>query len=237
MGGRIPTVAGLATIAAVVLGGCSDDGAVVDLDGGAPESTEIASYVDVRPEISPAGYAALGCSIHTALSEVDPSALINRNDPTQAAYQASTSLLVAAGVWNSEAYGSLVEHAQTLLLNHDQGEWDAVAEARNELTLACREVGTAPLGAHVYAAYACGIAGHVAETAPEPRDIAADRLTPTEDEIDALTHLARAATAEERYRQLARRTERLHLTRVDQDLRESYPQRLQQVGNTCGQLG
>lgn len=233
----VRTAVALGVVLAVLLAGCSDDGGIEEPSGGTTDSGEITRYRDVRPDISPSGYAALGCSLHAELADVDPGDLVNRGDGRQAAFEATWSLLTAAGVWDPEAYGALVEPASALQLVHPQGEWDEVADHRNAVTRECSGVGRTPVGSHVYAAYACHIADQVADTAPNPQDVAAHRLAPTADEIDAVAHLARAAAADGDYGQLDRRAERFHLTRIDEDLREDYRGTLDRLRQACAQLG
>jgi hypothetical protein len=234
---RRTATAACAVVPLLLLAACSSDPAVTDIERRDLGDNEIASYADVEPDISPRGYAALGCSVHTALADVNPGDLISRRDPSQAGYQASSALLIAAGVWDSAAYGALVEPASQLPLVHAQGEWDTVAEARNSLSRLCGEISRSPVGAHVFAAYACHIADRVAETAPTHRDVPRARLAPTEDEISALTHLARAAAVEEPYQRLERRTERLHLTRTDEAIVGEYADRMAAVRTLCAQYG
>ncbi|QYJ04378.1 hypothetical protein KUV85_01495 [Nocardioides panacisoli] len=168
------------------------------------------SFAAVRPDLSPRGYAALGCSLHGALATVDPEDLVNRRDPDEATYAASSALLVTAGLRDEAAYGALVEPASALQFAHVQGAWERVAARRSELTRACREIASVASGVHVHAAYACAVLDRLRDTAPSVGDLVPDRLTPAVDELEASLALARAAgAADDGYARLARRAGRL----------------------------
>lgn len=228
------------TVLLLALAGCSGDDDGTGASPPAPGSdavTEPGSYGEVRPDISPQGYAALGCSVHASQATLDPTDLISRHDPREAAYAATWSLLVAAGVWDDAAFGAMVEPASGLQLVHPQGDWDRVADRRSAVTRQCRDVGRVAIGPHVYAAYACRILDRLGEVAPTVHDLAPDRLTPAADEFDALTHLARAAAAADpQYQKLGRAGELLHSTVATEAGSQPHGRARKQVAATCADL-